>query len=218
MEAIGVQRRRGRDVTTGVVLGGGLGLAALFLYLATQQTSTTGASFSILFGSLMVITSSTVPALIASAVVVFGTLLILARPLLLTALSPEMARARGVNVRTIGAVFLVALAISTALSAVTIGAVLSTALLIGPAATALRVTKAPVKAMLVAACIGVLATWLGVVLAYDSYYWRPHDKGWPVSFFVVALIVGSYLVTYLARPRRKPAVAQEMQEHACSPA
>src|SRR5271156_6869913 len=30
MEMIGVQRRRGRDVATGVVLGAGLGLAALF--------------------------------------------------------------------------------------------------------------------------------------------------------------------------------------------
>src|SRR6516165_11900503 len=52
MEAIGVQRRRGRDVATGVVLGAALGLAALFLYLGTQSSSTTGASFTILFGSI----------------------------------------------------------------------------------------------------------------------------------------------------------------------
>ncbi|MGH3419689.1 MAG: metal ABC transporter permease, partial [Streptosporangiaceae bacterium] len=32
MEMIGIQRRRGRDVATGVVLGAALGLAALFLY------------------------------------------------------------------------------------------------------------------------------------------------------------------------------------------
>src|SRR5712671_3940103 len=66
MELIGVQRRRGRDVATGVVLGAALGAAALFLYLGTQTSSTTGASFTILFGSLFVISSSTVPALIAS--------------------------------------------------------------------------------------------------------------------------------------------------------
>ncbi|HLJ99239.1 MAG TPA: metal ABC transporter permease, partial [Streptosporangiaceae bacterium] len=219
MEAIGVQRRRGRDVATGVVLGGALGLAALFLYLGAQHTSTTGASFTILFGSIMVITTSTVPALIASAVVALGTVLILARPLLLTSLSPEVARARGVPVRTIGAVFLIALAVSTALSAVIIGAVLSTALLIGPAATALRVTRAPVPAMLIASGIGVVSVWLGVLLAYDSYYWPPHGKSWPVSFFVVAVIVGGYLVTYLSRSRHKvrTQVGSE-QEHACSPA
>src|SRR6201999_2578789 len=52
MEAIGVQRRRGRDVATGVVLGAALGAAALFLYLGSLQTATTGASFTVLFGSI----------------------------------------------------------------------------------------------------------------------------------------------------------------------
>ncbi len=42
-----------------MVLGAALGLAALFLYLGTQYSSTTGASFTILFGSMFVITSST---------------------------------------------------------------------------------------------------------------------------------------------------------------
>ncbi|MGH3289442.1 MAG: metal ABC transporter permease, partial [Streptosporangiaceae bacterium] len=39
MEMIGIQRRRGRDVATGVVLGAALGLAALFLYLGTQYST-----------------------------------------------------------------------------------------------------------------------------------------------------------------------------------
>jgi zinc/manganese transport system permease protein len=62
MEMIGIQRRRGRDVATGVVLGAALGLAALFLYLGTQYSSTTGASFTILFGSIFVLTPSADPA------------------------------------------------------------------------------------------------------------------------------------------------------------
>src|SRR6266436_5273056 len=44
MDLIGVQRRRGRDVATGIVRGAGLGLAALFLYWGTTSTSTTGAT------------------------------------------------------------------------------------------------------------------------------------------------------------------------------
>jgi zinc/manganese transport system permease protein len=55
----------------------------------------------------------------------------------------------------------------------------------------------------VAAGIGVAATWIGIVLAYDSYYWPPAHRGWPVSFFVVTLIVVGYLVSYL-RPHRAP--------------
>jgi zinc/manganese transport system permease protein len=219
MEMIGVQRRRGRDVATGVVLGAGLGLAALFLYLGTQYSSTTGASFTILFGSIFVLTSSTIPALITSALLALATVLVLARVLLLSSLSPDIAAARGVPVRAVGAVFLMALAVSVALSAVIIGAVLSTALLVGPAATALRLAKGPVRAIVTAAAIGVAAVWLGILLAYDSFYWPPAGRGWPVSFFVVTLIVASYLGTYLRRPDRGRA-AQEAPdaEQVCSPA
>jgi zinc/manganese transport system permease protein len=215
MEMIGIQRRRGRDVATGVVLGAALGLAALFLYLGTQYSTTTGASFTILFGSMFVLTPSTVPVLITSALIALATVLVLARVLLLTSLSPDLAAARGVPVRAVGMAYLMALAVSVSLSAVIIGAVLSTALLIGPAATALRLAKGPVQAAAVAAAIGVAATWLGILLAYDSYYWPPAGRGWPVSFFVVTLITGGYLISYL-RPGGRPAPAPAEPEHACS--
>ena len=217
MEGIGVQRRRGRDVATGVVLAAALGAAALFLYLGTQQTSTTGASFTILFGSMFVITSDTVPILVASGIVAVLLIAVLARVLLLSSLSADLASARGVNVRLVGAVYLVALAISVSLSAVAIGAILSTALLIGPAATALRITKSPVRAMAAAGAVGVAASWIGILLAYDSFYWPPSGRGWPVSFFVVVLVVLGYLLTYLRRPRRlAPRSPHEGAE--CSPA
>jgi len=219
MEMIGVQRRRGRDVATGVVLGAALGLAALFLYLATQSSSTTGASFTILFGSIFVITTSTIPALIASALLALATVVVLARVLLLSSLSSDIAAARGVPVRAVGAAFLMALAVSVALSAVIIGAVLSTALLIGPAATALRLARSPIRAVVTAAVLGVLAVWIGIVLAYDSYYWPPAGRGWPVSFFVVTLVVVGYLLTFLRRRPRRPAPHDSHDpEHACSPA
>ena len=141
LEVIGVQRRRGRDVATGVVLGAALGVAALFLYLASATTSTTGASFTVLFGSIFVIDSSTVPALIVSGVIALLIVVPLSRVLLLSSLSPDIAAARGVPVRAVGAAYLIALAVSVSLSAVAIGAVLSTALLVGPAATALRIAK-----------------------------------------------------------------------------
>jgi zinc/manganese transport system permease protein len=219
MEMIGVQRRRGRDVATGVVLGAALGLAALFLYLGTQSSSTTGASFTILFGSIFVITTSTIPALIASALLALATVVVLARVLLLSSLSPDIAAARGVPVRAVGAAFLMALAVAVALSAMIIGAVLSTALLIGPAATALRLARSPVKAVVTAAVLGVLAVWIGIVLAYDSFYWPPAGRGWPVSFFVVTLVVVGYLLTFLRRRDRRPAPHDNPDpEHACSPA
>jgi zinc/manganese transport system permease protein len=101
---------------------------------------------------------------------------------------------------------------------VIIGAVLSTALLVGPAATALRLAKGPVRATITAACIGVASVWLGIVLAYDSFYWPPAGRGWPVSFFVVMLILAGYLLSYLRRrDSREPARESLDAEQACSP-
>ena len=180
-----------------------VGAAALFLYLGTLQTATTGASFSVLFGSIFVISPDTVPALVASGVIALAVVAGLARVLLLTSVSPDLARARGVNVRLVGVAYLAALAVTVSLSAVAIGAVLSTALLIGPAAAALRLARSPGRAMAAAAAIGTAATWIGILLAYDSYYWPPLHHGWPVSFFVVALVVIGYLLT-LGRRRRRP--------------
>jgi zinc/manganese transport system permease protein len=69
----------------------------------------------------------------------------------------------------------------------------------------------------VASAAGLAATWIGIVLAYDSYYWPPHGHGWPVSFFVVVLVLIGYLLSYLRRPR--PVARRSPHEGAeCSPA
>jgi zinc/manganese transport system permease protein len=197
MEMVGVQRARGRDLATGIVLGASIGLAALFLYLATTEQSTTGTTVTILFGSAFAIASSTVPLIALLSVLVLGLMIALYRPLLLATVSAEMAAARGIRVRLIGALYLLALAMAAALAAITIGSILGTALLVGPAASALRVTKRPLQAMLAAASIGIGAMFVGVVLAYDSYDWPPKGHGWPVSFFVVTIVFLVYLLSGL---------------------
>ncbi len=205
IELFGSRRAPGRDLATGVVLGAGLGLAALFLYLDTTTSSTSGAPVTILFGSLFAISTAQIPAIAGLSLVTVGLVLACHRMLLLSTLSPELAAARGVPVRLVGALYLVALALAVALAALTIGAVLSTALLIGPPATALRLARSPGRAIAAAAAIGVAATLLGILLAYDSYDWPPVGHGWPVSFLVVALVVAFYLLSRLApgpRPRR----------------
>ncbi len=197
MEWIGIRRPRGRDLATGIVLGAALGLAALFLYLDTTASSTTGATVNVLFGSIFTLPASMVPFIAIFSVVAAAIVLVMYRPLVLTSISADLAIAQGIRVRLVGIGYLVALALAVSLSAVTIGAILSTALLIGPAATALRITNRTGRAAAIAAGIGVVATWLGVLLAYDSYYWFPNGGGWPVSFFVVTLIFLVYLLSQL---------------------
>lgn len=203
MDMIGARQPRGRDLATGIVRGAGLGLAALFLYWASTSTSTTGSAVTILFGSMFTIAPGVIPLVAAfglPALIVVGVLF---RPLVLSSVSPELAAARGVRVRLAGLACLIAIALAVSLAAITVGAILSTALLVGPAAIALRLTRTPGRATLAAAGIAIAATWIGIVLAYDSFPWPPGHHGWPVSFFIVALIFVAFLVVQAAGRRRR---------------
>jgi zinc/manganese transport system permease protein len=199
MDMIGVRRLRGRDLATGIVLGTAIGLSALFLYLTTTTRTTTGATQQILFGSIYVTTAGTVTVVAALGAVAVAVLAAVGRPLLLATVSPDIAASRGVPVRLVGLCYMLALAVSVGLSSLAIGAILSTALLIGPAATALRLTSRLAWALGLACLIGLAATWIGVLLAYDSYYWGASHKNLPVSFFIVALIFAGYLASGLPR-------------------
>jgi len=208
MDMIGIRRPRGRDLATGIVRGAGLGLAALFLFWDTTHTNTTGVAVSILFGSMFTISPSVVPLVIICSVAALAIIAVLYRPLLLSSVSADLAAARGIPVRAVGFLCLIAIALAVSLSALTIGTILSTALLVGPAATALRITDRPGRATVAAALLGVAVTWLGILLAYDSFTWPPRHDGWPVSFFIVALIFAGYLLAQFTRrnpARRNPA-------------
>jgi zinc/manganese transport system permease protein len=201
MELVRADRPSERDLVTGIVIGAGLGVAALFLYLDTTTSSTTGAAVTVMFGSIFAIPASVVPlALLVGA----GALLavgLLYRPLLLSSLDPDLAAVRGVPARITAALFLIVVALAVALSAITVGAILSTGLLIGPAGIALRVAKRTGLAILLAAAIGVAATWGGILVAYDSYAWTG-GHAWPVSFCIVTLIFVLYLVIAQIEPGR----------------
>lgn len=189
-----VRRPAERDLLTGVVLGAGLGLTALFLYFDATMTSVGGAASAVMFGSMFAVAPGTLgPALVVGVVALVGVA-VLHRPLLLIAIDPDLAAIRGVSVRWVGLAHLLVLALAVSLAAMTIGAILATALLIGPAAAALRIARRPGAAVAIACGIGVVACWGGVLLAYDSFDWTP-GHGWPVSFFVVAIIFATYLGT-----------------------
>ncbi len=198
MELAGARLARERDLVTGIMLGAGLGLAALFLYFDVTTSSTTGAAITVMFGSMFSIPASIIPLALAVGVAALAVSGLLYRPLLLASLSPELAAVQGIHVRMIGLLHLLVLAFAVALAAMTVGAILSSALLIGPAAIAIRLTKRPGLAIAASVLAGLVATWGGIILAYDSFYWTP-GHGWPVSFFIVSLIFVLYLAATAVR-------------------
>jgi zinc/manganese transport system permease protein len=202
MNLIGVERERRRDLATGIVLSTALGLAALFLYLDTTHGATTGATQQLLFGSIFTIDPSTVPVVVGLSALALGIVALINRPLLISSLSAELTRAKGISLRGVAVLFMMAMAVSVGLSSIAVGSILSTALLIGPAAASVRLTKSLRSSLLLAGVLGVSTTWLGILCAYDSFYWISSSQGLPVSFFIVSLIFVAYLTSGLPRVLR----------------
>ncbi len=57
----------------------------------------------------------------------------------------------------------------------------------------MRLARTPVTALLVSVALGLSATWLGIGLAYAT--------GWPVGFFITAIVTVFYVVTRFTHPR-----------------
>ncbi|MCB8880719.1 metal ABC transporter permease [Acidisoma cellulosilytica] len=192
LELAGLRRAKERDLVTGIVLGAGLGLTALLLHLDIGTRSSGGAAISVMFGSIFAIPASMVLSMLGVSAVAVLLIGLIYRPLLLTSLDPNLASAQGVRVHAVGLLHLLILSLAVTLSAMTIGAILSTALLIGPAAAAVQIARRPGRALILAVLFGLIATWGGVLLAYDSYAWTP-GQAWPVSFFITSLAFLIYL-------------------------
>ena len=125
---------------------------------------------------------------------------------------PELAAARGIPVRLVGASTCSRWPSRSRSAAVTIGAILSTALLIGPAADR-AAADAPPRPRDRRRRRGSASArpGSGSCSPTTATTGRPHH-GWPVSFFVVTLV----LIAYLARAVRPARPAR--LKRACSPA
>ncbi|MFJ1753304.1 metal ABC transporter permease [Kitasatospora sp. NPDC088134] len=165
-------------------------LACGFLFV-TLYKGLLGGPQALLFGTFLGITDGQVAVLAAVGTAVLAVLAAVGRPLLFASLDPEVAAARGVPVRLLGAGFLLLLGAAAAEASQITGSLLVFALLVMPAATARQLTARPALGLLLGVAIGLAACWLGLVAAY----YRPY----PLGFFVTSFAFAGYLLAHLAR-------------------
>lgn len=177
-----------REVATGSVLAFATGLGVLF---ASLQTRSAGTITNILFGSLLTISDDQLVTFAALTAAVVVALAVFARPLVFASVDPQVARARGVPVRLLGALFLLLLAVVVTMAVQVVGTLLLFALVVTPAATALRLTARPVTVVVLGTAINVAAVLVGLVLAAMFNL--------PASFFIVTLAVAVWAVVLVVK-------------------
>jgi zinc/manganese transport system permease protein len=177
-------------------------LALGYLFVSLYNGFLSGMT-NLLFGTIVGVTDTQVLVLLASAVPCLAVLIVIGRPLLFASVDPDLARARGVPVRAIGALFLVLLGVAAAGTSQVTGSLLVFALLVAPAATARKLTTRPSVGIALSIGLGLLATWIGETLAFFTVY--------PIGFWVTTVSFAGYLAASLwrviaDRARRSPRV------------
>jgi zinc/manganese transport system permease protein len=177
------ERASKSDVAIGIILSFALGLGVLFLYFYTNYA---GQAMVILFGDLLGISHNLIKTMLIYSVISLLGLIFIARPLLFSSLEPELAEAKGVSPHLISILFFILVAIAITEASQIVGILLVFTLLIGPAATAISCTKTFKAGILLSIIIGVIITWIGIILSYYT--------NWPASFWISGLSLLSYLL------------------------
>jgi zinc/manganese transport system permease protein len=193
---IGVLGRRGRhDVATALALVMMLGLGALFLSFSEEYAP---AVYSLLFGEVLGISSNDIAPTAILGLICILAIAVLYRPLMLSSVLPEVGEAYGVSRFRMEILFLIVLALATAMTVPVVGTLLIFSLMIGAPAAARSFTDRPLVAMGLSVAFALLIVWFAIAASYETNY--------PVGFFVGSASAASYALGRLwaaARNRRR---------------
>jgi zinc/manganese transport system permease protein len=188
---------RDRDSTIGVVLAFGLGAG---VYMLSKYDGFSTAATNILFGDIFGVSDGQLVLLLAIGAVVAVAMLVIRRPLLFASVDAEVAAARGVPVRALGALFLLILALTVTEAAQIVGTLLVLSLAISPAAAAQRLSANPVAVTLLSIGFALVATEGGILASLASDTVKP-------SVFITSISFAIYLAARLAGAVRRPSYA-----------
>jgi len=182
-----------RDVHIGTVLAFMLGIGVLFISLYTGYATE---AYSILFGEILGISNSDVFLTVVAALIILFIIAVVYRPLLFASLDEDVAEAKGMPTFLLGIIFMILVAVATSIAVQVVGVLLIFSLMVTPAAIAQQLAKRPHKVVIISVAIALMATWLGLFIAFYEPY--------PVSFFITSIVFVLYLLVRFVYRRIRP--------------
>jgi manganese/iron transport system permease protein len=196
-------RRVGADAALAILLTSFFSLGVVLV----SRTRTYTADLTVfLFGRVLAVDRADLLATLALAAVVAGVLWALRKELVLRAFDPDGAAAMGYRTAALDLVLnlLIALVVVAAVKAV--GTVLVVALIIVPAAAARLLADRVATTAVVAAALGALGGWLGLVASYQVSV----DRGIRLAAgaTIVVVLVAAFALAAAVAPLRRRVVAR----------
>ena len=153
------------DTGIGLLFVGMLGLGVIII---SRTPSFSGDLTAILFGDVLGVTASDLAWLVGVALLSTAATIVMFRPFLVLSFNEEKARLLGLRPRLAHALLLGLIALVIIGSFQTVGTMLVFGLLVGPPATAALLVRRVPSIMLLAASIGVLSVWVGLIISYHA--------------------------------------------------
>jgi ABC-type Mn2+/Zn2+ transport system permease subunit len=160
-----------------------VGMLALGVMITSRSTSFVGDLAQILFGELLGITTTDLAWQFAALVIVGAIAFVSRRPFLLLSVDDGLARTSGFSARLFHNVMLTMVAITVIASFQTVGTLLVLGMLIAPAATGSLFARRIESMMLIAALVGSLSTYIGLLLSYH------YDLAAGASIVLTAVVI-----------------------------
>jgi ABC-type Mn2+/Zn2+ transport system permease subunit len=160
-----------------------VGMLSLGVIITSRSTSFVGDLARILFGELLGITTTDLAWQFAALVIVGAIAFVSRRPFLLLSVDDGLARTSGFSARLFHNVMLTMVAITVIASFQTVGTLLVLGMLIAPAATGSLFARRIESMMLIAALVGSLSTYIGLLLSYH------YDLAAGASIVLTAVVI-----------------------------
>lgn len=168
MGGVAVITRRSRltsDTAIGLLFAG---MLALGVMITSRSRSFTGDLTRILFGDVLGVDRSELAWQAVAVVAVAGIAWVCRRPFLLLCVDPDLATTSGFRVRRYEALLYIVVAVAIISSFQSVGTLLVFGMLVAPASTAALVTRRIGAMMAVAAVVGAVATYAGLLVSYHA--------------------------------------------------
>ena len=183
MGGVSVVSRRFRlsgDTAIGLLF---VGMLALGVMITSRSSSFVGDLANILFGELLGITTTDLAWQFVALLVVGVIAFVGRRPFLLLSVDDGLARTSGFSARLFHNVMLAMVAITVIASFQTVGTLLVLGMLIAPAATGSLFARRIESMMLIAALVGSLSTYIGLLVSYH------YDLAAGASIVLTAVVI-----------------------------
>ncbi|MGI0037962.1 MAG: metal ABC transporter permease [Nitrososphaera sp.] len=192
------------DAAVAILLSSGLALGIVLMSLSGGITADL---FSILLGSIFLVSVEDTVAILAMAGIILAVVILLYRQLMYVTFDEEQAQVSGLQISKLNYLFIVIASVGVLVSMRLVGILLVSSLIVIPNVTALLFGKGFKKTALISVCVSLISVMTGIAVSY-AFDIPPAGT---IVLVSIAIFLAALAGKSIAKKRLKEKVADEIK-------